>query len=113
MKTREGFVSNSSTSSFVIASPSTVFEAKLNAVHPFINHIITLARPSKQMFGGVEVTKVSDVVSTEDDYRKEEWVDDGNEMPTGWDEYEGSTRAWEEFMKMFQPDEAITISEGC
>jgi hypothetical protein len=114
VKVRSGFVSNSSTSSFIITAPTSVFSEKLNQVHPFIRHIIQKSRPKKQLLGGIEITQVHDIVSTEEDEWREEWLDEGKELPPGWkDSWQGTSDAWYEFMKMFKPKEAIIVSECC
>jgi len=40
MKKRNGFVSNSSSSSFIIVAPTKIFNEKLNAATPIVKHVI-------------------------------------------------------------------------
>ena len=110
MKMRRGFISNSSSSSFVIVSPATIFDQKLNSTHPFIQYIINLSKPSKHTVQNVEMTCAHSYIHTEDDWRAEEYT---GEIPAGygWNNKMTSTEAWEKFMALFKSDEAVTVRE--
>jgi hypothetical protein len=98
----------------VIAAPTTIFDQKLIAVHPFVKYVIERARPKKYTVQGTAFTCVNDVVQTEDDYVQEEYPGEVPTLGNGqWAEKMSSTEAWEEFQKQFKADEAITIRESC
>ena len=71
MKTRHSFVSNSSSTSFVIVAPTAIFDQKLSAMHPFVQHVINHSKPTKRQFQAIDITHVNAFVSTEDDWLSE------------------------------------------
>jgi len=66
MKIRHGFVSNSSTTSFLIVVPSEVNDECLNKIHPYFKADLEACRPKRLKVGNEDVVVYSRIESTED-----------------------------------------------
>ena len=110
MKIRNGFVSNSSSSSFIIIADSKVFEKKLSEAK---THIQLAVRPYmfKRELSGKSIAVAHGTVSSEDDslldYFDEDEVPQGDYGPMTTEE------ALREFFDLFGEDEAIIKWECC
>ena len=58
MKTRLGFVSNSSSSSFVIVIEKEAYERKLAEVHPYVRAVVKAMEKKKDTFMGHDVVVI-------------------------------------------------------
>ena len=75
MKTRNGFVSNSSSTSFVIICPKKAFDNYTKKAHPFYKAWIKEYHSNLETkkFLGEEVIIINEIISSEDSYGLEEW----------------------------------------
>lgn len=107
MKYRNGFVSNSSSSSFVIIANSEVFEQKLNQAGPLIRHVME-GWFNKQILAGQSLTFAHGCFSNE--YEIEDF--DG-EIPKGQYGHPMNTdEVIRQFANLFKKDEAFINWEG-
>ena len=67
MKIRSGFVSNSSSSSFVIVCKEEDHKQVLKTLHPYYKQWISQLTPAKQKFAGIDILVFSMFISREDE----------------------------------------------
>ena len=112
MKIRDGFVSNSSSSSFVVIITKDAFDKAFNEAHPYIQAVIRAMERNKGKFIGVDVV----LMGTSDthggssfDYLEVDYDTDNNPMPEDVDR--SPYTAWEMFLESIPKDQIITHSE--
>lgn len=66
MKTRQGFVSNSSSSSFIIITNKEAHDAALKEMHPYYSYIVKGERPSFEKVLGKDSVVLFGVTSSDD-----------------------------------------------
>jgi hypothetical protein len=110
MKTRNGFVSNSSSSSFVLVAEKDQWEECLKESHPMLRHLISNGSVNKVF--GKELVTISGYESTEDSaWRLEDWngeyvKSDGTTIPN--DKIDDCYEVYDHDVVCME-DDAITI----
>lgn len=66
MKIRSGFVSNSSSSSFMIVCPKKDWDAFVSKTHPFYKAFLKDFNIQKEKFMGVDVVYINTTISSDD-----------------------------------------------
>lgn len=129
MKIRMGFVSNSSSSSFVLVADKEVFDNVMEDMHPYVKHLI--GNPKSKMLNGKEVIMKMGHQSSEDwDYVLEDYVGEilnhkgevvavqtEEEQVSSWDlglmDIEDAYRYVRNKLNEHISDSALFDSEGC
>lgn len=105
MKTRKGFVSNSSSSSFVIIIEKEEYERALETVHPYIKAVVLAVGMSEDKFAGKDVVIIgtwSDASGSMFDYMEVDY--EGEKPESEYDDYMRGYEAMEAFEKEIAPD---------
>lgn len=116
MKTRNGFVSNSSTSSFIITTTKDNYDKALNALHPYVKAVVECVGPSFEKLMGIDVVSLG---VSQGNVSTFEYVTpnfDGD-IPKEYEEkdYYGNAAyaAWEAFVEKLGKTDVITNSVDC
>ena len=114
MKIRNGFISNSSSSSFVAVITKSAFDKTLEQVHPYVKAVIEAIEKEEGIFTGIDVVTIgimnihgdSTIDNIEIDYDLEK-----NPLPEDMDN--SPYEALDTFLASIPEGQIITHSEDC
>ena len=112
MKERNGFVSNSSSSSFIAIMTKVAFDKALEEAHPYIKAVINAMGTEEGKFAGIDVVTMGTMNvhgGGTFDYIEVDYDLEANPLPEDIDE--SAYTAWEMFLDMIPKDQIITHSE--
>ncbi len=110
MKIRNGFVSNSSSSSFVIMTTKENHDKVLENIHPYIKAVIEAMNPSIGKLGDIETVSLGTMHTPNYGYFEDFDVEYEGDLPEGFDEDGEPYEAWDEYKKEIKKIGCITYS---